>query len=157
MTEFGKLLPEDVTIAGAWAGLRGAGERSRLIDGDRGFGADRAGPELDAGQMPFADRAYAGLTTEPVRDQPEVAFQGAVQVAVSAGEPGPRAGKRLAHLVLGHRQDAIDHRPGPRVAMDQGLLAGHEQPADRPRGVGQQPVMRPASMGRSVPVTVARR
>jgi hypothetical protein len=46
--------------------------------------------------------ACPGLSAEPVRGQPEVAFQGAVQVTTPAGESGPRAGERPAHLVLGH-------------------------------------------------------
>src|SRR5579863_8388017 len=166
MAELGELGLEDAAIAGAWAVVSGAGERSRLLDADRGSGADRAGPELDAGQMPLADRAQAhdepelpgaaaglvgmrhdrrveqrralqrvllseiradqalpggahpALSAEPVRDEPEVALHGAVQVTIPPAEIGPRAGKRPAHLVLGHRQDAVDDRLGPRVARD---------------------------------------
>jgi len=47
-----------------------------------------------------------------------MAFQGVIQVAISIGEAGHRAGERSIHLVFAHRQDAIDDGPGPRLPSD---------------------------------------
>src|SRR5579872_2926917 len=59
------------------------------------------------------------------------------------GEPGQRPGQYSFHLLLAHFKDSVDDSHSARPAPDQGLLAGHEQPAERARGVWPEPMLCP--------------
>src|SRR5258708_2322983 len=109
----------------------------------QGRGLERVFLSEIRSDQPPPRAAHVDLGAEPMGDEPEVVLQGLDQVAMPIGESGQRRGQRSFPLRLAQIKDAVDDSHRARPASDQRLLAGHEQPAERARGVWPQPMLRP--------------
>ncbi|BBY59294.1 hypothetical protein MSAR_24300 [Mycolicibacterium sarraceniae] len=54
------------------------------------------------------------------------------EVAVSAVESGDDIVQRAQYLIFAQREDARQHRSGPRILVLEAFLARHKEPGDDP-------------------------